>query len=175
MPIGMKIMKTSFEKNLFFNNRLLFAIDYLYDHPFQLVQKKDDLRSAKEFGYCFQMQSASNWGEREKIGELVGVLDVVEVVVVPNWLKSNQLWSPNWRENNQEQKKGKNTTKRKCIKGKRRKRVSKIGFTSNTSFQRQVSSCQRVVFDVKLADKSFRILGKSLVVQNNSKSGEKYI
>ena len=80
------------------------------------------------------MQSASNWGEREKIGELVGVLDVVEVVVVPNWLKSNQLWSPNWRENNQEQKKGKNTTKRKCIKGKRRKRVSKIGFTSNTSF-----------------------------------------
>ena len=75
------------------------------------------------------MQSASNWGEREKIGELVGVLDVVEVVVavvVPNWLKSNQLWSPNWRENNQEQKEGK---KRKCIKGKRRKRVSKIGFT----------------------------------------------
>ena len=72
------------------------------------------------------MQSASNWGEREKIGELVGVLDVVEVVVVPNWLKSNQLWSPNWRENNQEQKKGKNTTKRKCIKGKEEKEFPKL-------------------------------------------------
>ena len=111
------------------------------------------------------MQSASNWGEREKIGELVGVLDVVEVVEVPNWLKSNQLWSPNWRENNQEQKKGKTPLRGNVSKEKEEKEFPKLDSHLTPLLSDRSVVVSELFFDVKLlVDKSFRILGKSLVV-----------